>query len=125
MYLREGLAVINGLVGFCGIICSDCPVFKATLVNDDVDRNRVAELFTKQYGKEYKLVDINCDGCISDTERIFSFCGVCGIRRCGREKVVKNCAYCAAYPCEKLDGVFNAYPKAKQTLDDTRRNVAS
>lgn len=115
--------MVNGIVGFCGIICSDCPVFKATLENDDVERKRVAELFTKQYGKKYKPADINCDGCVSDSERIFSFCGVCGIRRCGREREVKNCAYCAAYPCDKLDEVFKAYPKAKQTLNDTLRDV--
>jgi hypothetical protein len=113
------LAVVNVIVGFCGIVCSDCPVFKATLENNDEERNRVAELFTEQYGKEYKPADINCEGCVSDSERIFGFCGVCGIRRCGRERRVKNCGYCVAYPCEKLDEVFNAFPKAKRTLDET------
>ena len=122
MYLRVDLAVIDEVVGFCGIVCSDCPVFKATLKNDDVERKRVAELFTKQYGKMYKPKDIDCEGCIGDSERIFSFCNACKIRQCGRERKVKNCAYCAVYPCEKLDEVFKAYPKAKQTLDDTRRN---
>lgn len=112
----------DGVVGFCGIVCSDCPVFKATVNNDDVERKRVAELFTKQYEREYKPEDINCDGCVSNGERIFSFCSVCGIRRCGREKRIKNCAYCADYPCEKLDEVFNAYPKAKETLDRLRDN---
>ncbi|MCX6653701.1 MAG: DUF3795 domain-containing protein [Candidatus Bathyarchaeota archaeon] len=73
MYICESLAVVNGVVGFCGIACFDCPVFKATLENDDVKRKRVAKLFTKQYRQEYKPEDINCDGCVSDSGRVFSF----------------------------------------------------
>ncbi len=111
------------MVGYCGIICSDCPVLIATQKDDDEERKRVAEIFTRQYGKEYKPEDINCDGCISDGPRIFSYCNVCEIRKCGREKKVKNCAYCSEYPCEKLSGLFSKYSKAKETLDEIRRKL--
>ena len=66
---------ISGFVGFCGTICSDCSAFKTTLGNDDAERGRGAELFTRQYGQGYEAVDIDCDGCASDGERIFSYCG--------------------------------------------------
>jgi hypothetical protein len=125
MYFCESLAVVNGVFGFCGIVCFNCPVFKATLENNEVERKKVAELLTKQYRQEYKPEDINCDSYVSDSGRIFSFCSVCGIKQCGRERRVKNCAYCAAYPCEKLDEVFNAYPRAKQMLDVTRWGVGT
>ena len=46
------------IIGYCGIICSNCPVLIATLKDDDAERQRVAEIFTKQYGKEYKPEDI-------------------------------------------------------------------
>lgn len=111
------------MIGYCGIICSDCPVLIATQKDDDAERKRVAEIFTKQYGKEYNLEDINCDGCISDSPRIFSYCNVCEIRKCGREKKVKNCAYCSEYPCEKLSQLFSKYSKAKETLDEIRRGL--
>jgi len=111
---------VERIVGYCGIICSDCPVLMATQSNDDVDRRRVAELFTKQYGKEYKPEDINCDGCISDSSRIFSYCCVCEIRKCGREKKVKNCGFCSGYLCERLSKLFAQYAKAKETLDAIR-----
>lgn len=78
------------MIGYCGIICSDCPVLMATQNNDDAERKRVAEIFTKQYGKGYKPEDINCDGCIGDNPRIFSYCNVCEIRKCGREKKLKT-----------------------------------
>lgn len=111
------------MIGYCGIICSECPVLVATRKNDDIERKQVAETFTKQYGKEYKPQDINCDGCISDGLRIFSYCNVCEIRKCGREKKVKNCAYCSDYPCVKLSELFSEYSKAKATLDETRREL--
>ena len=109
------------IVGYCGIVCSDCPVLIATQKNDDAERRRVAEVFTKQYGREYKPEDINCDGCISSGPRIFSYCTVCEIRKCGKEKNVVNCASCADYPCEKLSKLFAGYSKAKETLDEIRR----
>jgi len=113
------------IIGYCGIICSDCPVFTATQKNDDVERKRVAEIFTKQYGKKYKPEDINCDGCISDSPRFFSYCNVCEIRKCGREKNVKSCAYCLEYPCEKLSQLFSKYSKAKETLDEINRGLGT
>jgi len=111
------------IVGYRGIICSDCPVLVATQKNDDEERKQVAQIFTKQYGKEYKPEDINCDGCTGDSQRIFSYCGVCGMRKCGREKNLKNCAHCLDYPCEKLSKLFNEYSKAKETLDEIRRGL--
>jgi len=109
------------MVGYCGIVCSDCPVLVATRKNDDAERRRVAEIFTKQYGKEYKPEDINCDGCITDSARIFSYCNICEIRKCGREKNVKNCGFCADYPCERLSKLYAEYSKAKETLEGIRR----
>ena len=109
------------MVGCCGIVCSDCPVLLATRKNDDAERQRVAEIFTKQYGKEYKAEDINCDGCLSDGSRIFSYCSVCEIRKCGKERSVANCGSCADYPCERLSKLFAEYGKAKETLDEIRR----
>jgi len=113
------------MIGYCGIICSDCPVLMATQKNDDAERKRVAEIFTKQYGKEYKPEDINCDGCIGDSPRIFSYCNVCEMRKCGREKNVENCAHCLEYPCERLSHLFSKYSKAKVTLDEIRHGLGA
>lgn len=111
------------MIGCCGIICSDCPVFVAMKKNDDEERRRVAEIFTKQYGIEYKPADINCDGCSSDSSRIFSYCNICNVRKCGKEKHVENCAHCGDYPCEKLSKVFAEYSKAKETLDNIKSQL--
>jgi hypothetical protein len=109
------------MVGYCGIVCSDCPVMVATQKNDDAERKRVAEIFTRQYEKECKPEDINCEGCVSSGQRIFSYCSVCEIRKCGKTKNLNNCASCVDYPCEKLSKLFAGYAKAKETLDEIRR----
>ncbi|MGQ9506509.1 MAG: DUF3795 domain-containing protein [Candidatus Bathycorpusculaceae bacterium] len=112
---------MSRIVGYCGIVCSDCPVLIVTQRNDDAERRHVAELFTRQYGREYKPEDINCDGCVSGSQRVFHYCNVCEIRKCGMEKKVENCDFCTAYPCEKLSKLFVEYSKAKETLEAIRR----
>lgn len=38
----------------------------------------------------------------------------CQIRLCAKEKGVKMCAVCNAYPCEKFSGFFASYPMLKE-----------
>ena len=94
-----------------------CGAFIATSSDDDEKRAEVAELWSKQYGHDIKPEDVNCDGCTSDSDRLFSHCKVCEIRKCGREKAVANCAYCDEYACEKLEGFFKMVPDARKNLD--------
>lgn len=111
---------MDRIVAYCGIICSDCPTFKATQMDDDAERKKVAELWTKQYGAEHRIEDINCDGCISKGPRIYRYCNTCEIRKCGQERNVENCAYCEEYTCEKLSKLFAEYKPAKEVLDKIR-----
>ena len=112
------------IVSFCGITCSDCPAFNATKKDDNAEREKVAELWTKAYGHPFKAEDINCDGCISRGPRVFNYCNICEIRKCGRERNVSNCAYCDDYKCEKLTKLHEQAPKAKETLDKIRISVS-
>lgn len=111
------------VVAYCGIICSDCPTFKATKADDDAERRRVAELWTKQYGREYKAEDINCDGCLTEGARIFGYCETCKMRTCARERNVETCAHCEDYACEKLATLFREYKPAKEVLDEIRASL--
>lgn len=58
------------IVGCCGIICSECPTFKATQTNDDAERRRVADLWTKEYGTKLTAEDINCLSCLSTSHSV-------------------------------------------------------
>jgi hypothetical protein len=117
----EGGENMEKMIGFCGIVCTECPTFLATQKDDDNERKRVAEQWSKQFGEKIKPEDINCDGCLSEGGRLFSYCQVCEIRKCGQEKRLKNCAYCDEYACEKLNKFFEMAPEAKATLEAIRK----
>jgi hypothetical protein len=51
----------------------------------------------------------------------FQYCTVCEIRKCGQEKKVKNCAYCADCACEKLEKLFTMAPVAKANLEAIKK----
>ena len=91
------------MVAVCGLDCSRCGAFLATKENDDQKRTEVAQEWAKRFKVDIKPEDINCKGCLSDGGRVFNYCKVCEIRRCGKEKGLKNCGYCSEYPCRKLD----------------------
>ena len=111
------------MISVCGLLCSECDAFIATKNDDDEKRAEVAEQWSTQYNVDVKPEDINCDGCISDSERLFSHCGVCEIRKCGREKAIQNCAHCYEYACEKLDKFFQMVPDAKKRLDQIKNQL--
>ena len=83
----------------------------------------MAKVWSKEFKCDIKPEDINCDGCLEESGRVFSYCKVCEIRKCGQEKEVKNCAYCDDYACEKLTNFFNMAAEAKTTLEEIRKNL--
>jgi hypothetical protein len=111
------------MIAYCGITCTDCGAYIATQNDDDAKRKEVAEEWTKQFNHEFKPEEINCDGCLVDTGRVFNYCNVCEIRKCGREKGVANCAYCDDYACDKLEKFFQMAPMFRAVLDEIRKGL--
>ena len=114
---------MNEMIAFCGIDCHECGALIATRENDDAKRKEVADLWSKEFGADIQAQDINCDGCISEGGILFHHCHVCEIRKCGTEKAIENCAYCADYACDKLEELFTMVPDAKTRLDKIRREM--
>jgi hypothetical protein len=110
-------------IAFCGIKCNECPAFLATQENDDLKRKEVAEMWSKEFQASFHPEDINCDGCVTGQERLFSHCRVCETRKCGREKQLKNCAYCDEYICSKLNELFRTIPQGKAVLDEIKKDL--
>lgn len=109
------------MIAYCGLVCTECPAFIATKEDDDDDkRKETAELWSKQFNASIKPGDINCEGCISNSEIVFSHPKVCEIRKCGKERGITNCAYCDEYACDRLIEFFKSVPDAKVTLDSAR-----
>jgi RecJ-like exonuclease len=113
---------MDKMIAYCGIVCSECPAYLATQKDDDAERKKVAELWSKQYNFAIKPEDVNCDGCTSKGKRLVNYCNVCEIRKCGKGKRIENCAYCDDYACDKLTKFWANAPHAKASLEKIRKN---
>ena len=110
------------MIAFCGYTCSECGAYLATKNNDNAQRIKTAEQWSKQYGHQVKPEDVNCNGCTSEGKMNFYYCQVCEIRKCGTEKACQELCLLRDYACEKLDKFFTMAPMAKTTLEEIRKS---
>ena len=111
------------IMSACGIICSGCPAFIATLNDDEELRIKTAEEWSKMYGATISPDDIYCVGCLEETGRHIGHCYECEIRKCTKDKGILNCAYCDEYGCEKITKFHEMVPEAKNELDSIRKTL--
>ncbi|MHB9027195.1 MAG: DUF3795 domain-containing protein [Candidatus Latescibacterota bacterium] len=112
-------------MGYCGLVCTGCPIFLAAREPDPDRRKRmrakIARICNAEYGSALTPEEITgCDGCRTPGGRIFSSCARCGIRRCAGESGFETCAGCSRYACEKLEQLFRTDPAAKTRLEVIR-----
>ena len=115
------------MIAKCGLVCSECPAYIATQKNDDALRAETAKKWSEMFKSDIKAADINCDGCPTDSPRLFGYCTACEIRKCARDKKLATCASCPEYACEKLDKFLAQVPEARKVLEELRKegNVRS
>jgi hypothetical protein len=119
---------MNEMLSYCGLVCNSCPIYLATREKDKSKKDKmiynIIDMCKKYYGNDYKYEDINqCDGCKSETGKLFFSCSGCKIRKCAVEKGIENCAYCNKYACEDLSKMFNSDPGTKTRLDLIRNSI--
>ena len=116
---------------YCGLDYEKCPVFIATLRNDDDLRRETAKewsaLFTEYIGREVKAEDIHCTGCWAESG-VFIGCVNCVIRNCCRKRGLETCAYCDEYEqCNMIKGFLSNpdYQQVKDTLEKMRKKESA
>ena len=110
-------------IAYCGLVCTDCNAYIATQNDDDEVRKETAAAWSKEYNADIKPEDINCDGCITGTDRVVGHAHVCEVRKCGQAKGVVNCAYCEDYACDELNKYFAMAPVMKANLEEIRKGL--
>ena len=113
---------MDKIIGYCGLICTECPAYLATMNNDDELRQKTAEMWSRMFNAEIKAENINCEGCIGDGIK-FHHCSQCEIRACGMEKGIKNCGHCEEYPCDKIVEFQKMVPESKDVLDSENQGA--
>jgi hypothetical protein len=117
---------MDTIIAYCGLVCSDCPAYVATQANDHAALERVAAEWREEYNAPNITVEsVLCDGCLTDDGYKCGHCAECEIRACGQARGVANCAHCADYGCDKLQGFFSFVPDARTRLDAIRAELAA
>ncbi len=111
------------MMAMCGLVCTGCPAFLATMHDSDEERRKTAEDWSKMYGHDIKPEEINCCGCLSVGKKLLAYCGQCETRKCGLERSLANCAACPDYACEKPSKFLEAAPEAKKNLEEERIQI--
>ncbi len=108
-------------IGYCGIRCSECDIYKAT-INNDIKRK--AEIAKNWSTAEYKLEadEISCFGCRKNDTEVISFVLGCDIRDCAKKNSLNYCCFCESYECKKLEKVFQKSVDARTNLEGIRNN---
>ncbi len=95
------------MIAYCGLDCTQCRAYKATMTGDMKLKNKIAEDWSAQGKTKFKTEDVDCLGCKS--EKISGFCRVlCQVRPCAQARQIRTCAHCDEYQCEKLKEFLSA-----------------
>lgn len=95
------------MIAYCGLECNSCPIHLATIETDKYHqhslRESIAEECSSLYHMNMRPEDVSdCDGCLSNTGRLFSGCNHCKIRKCAMQQNILNCAWCSNFACSIL-----------------------
>ncbi|MBA3045491.1 MAG: DUF3795 domain-containing protein [Candidatus Thermoplasmatota archaeon] len=111
---------MDKIIGFCGLVCTECPTYLATVNDDEALRKATAAKWSEMYKSDIKPENIKCNGCTTPGIK-FHHCTECEMRICGIAKGVKNCGRCGDYPCAKIEAFLKYVPDAKAVLDEENR----
>lgn len=111
------------LTSACGIDCSSCDAYKATVANDDQQRKTVADKWREEYhSPSIKPEDINCLGCLGSFP-LYQHCLECGVRLCALAKKLTNCGQCPDFPCAKSESLHQYIPDAKKVCEEIHKKT--
>jgi hypothetical protein len=117
---------MDRMIAYCGLICSECDGYLATQAGDWEAILKLAEKTKEQFGLgDLAPESLLCDGCLSDSGRLCSYCSTCAVRECAIKMGVPNCAHCAQYACGTIEEFFAMAPMARGPLDAIHSQLAA
>jgi hypothetical protein len=69
------------IAAYCGLVCTECPTYKATRENDDKARAKIAKEWSQQFQYTCRAEDINCHGCLAVGKVQVAYCSACDIKK--------------------------------------------
>jgi hypothetical protein len=81
-------------IAYCGIYCDTCPLYKATINNDDKAKMAVAEEWGMSGKSDFSLDEFYCYGCKDKRSLSNLVCYNCTVKECAVKKGVAVCSQC-------------------------------
>jgi hypothetical protein len=116
------------MIAYCGLKCETCPIHLATLEKNSSHQQKMRESIAEECSNLYNMnLDAeeitDCDGCRTDSGRLFAGCSKCEIRKCAIYKKLENCAFCDDYICEILKKHFELDPDSEARLNKIKHSI--
>ena len=106
------------MIAYCGLDCTKCDAYIATLNNDQSLREKTAKLWSKLNNTQIFPEQINCQGCRANGVKT-EFCqSICAIRQCALKKGVDTCGECGSLKkCQTIKAIISNNPEALKNLN--------
>lgn len=88
------------LIAYCGINCDTCPLYIATINNDEAMKKEILLKYEKLYNRSFEIKEMECYGCKSGMK--FSLSNACNITPCNINRGTETCSQCENYQCERI-----------------------
>ena len=111
----------NKMQAYCGIDCSECDAYIATVNNDEALKEKTAKRWSELNNVPITADMMNCTGCRSDGIKN-PFCdGMCEIRKCATSKNIDFCGKCPEFDsCKTIGFILKNDIKAFENLKKMR-----
>ncbi len=107
------------MIGCCGLDCERCDAYVATITNDDVLREKTAQLWSEMNHASITKDMINCMGCRVAGPKTPYCESLCEIRKCVQRKGFESCGDCGDLGrCAIIATVVDNAPDALRNLKE-------
>ena len=113
---------MNERIGYCGLDCTACDAYLATIHDDQALREKTARLWARLNQAPILPEHINCLGCRGDGVKTVFCEHMCAIRQCALKKGVATCGGCPELDsCPTLGEILKNNPATKKNLEEAAR----
>ena len=107
-------------IGYCGLDCEACDAYLATIHDDQVLREKTAELWARLNQAPILPEHINCMGCRGNGVKTVFCQHMCAVRLCALKKNVTTCGSCPELEsCRTVRAILQNNPEARKNLEET------
>lgn len=107
---------MDELLSHCGFRCDLCMAYRPNMESHPENRLFLSDGWFKYFGFRIDPENITCDGCLNDQCKTLDV--DCQVRPCTIARVLKNCALCSEYGCDKLKERLVTFEGIQARIDE-------